>query len=178
MARRRKRRARRGGTKKHRLTLIGRRISPRSRIARRMRGAMVNPRILGMALPKISGDVVNQLIGMTAGYVAVKAIPQIIFPASWRVGIMDTVSKVATVFGVTMVSGMVLRNRAMQNAILVGGLFSVAIDLLSTVSPIPLKSSSVGYIMPPSNKLVASNLGVYQVPENQYVQAEEDERIM
>lgn len=94
------------GVKRHRLLLLGRRISPRSRIARRMRGMRINPAILPPIMPLIT-----EVVGVTAGFIGVKLIPKYIIPTTWQVGIMGTAVKLGSAIALSAVAGMVLRKQ-------------------------------------------------------------------
>jgi hypothetical protein len=150
MAKRGRKRSRRtSGGKGHRLSLTsGYRVSKHTRIARKHRGMKMNPAILGMKLPAIM-PLMNDVLGITAGYVAVKLVPKYLFPAigiTEPTGIMGTVTKVAVVIGVSVIAGVVLKKPAIQRALVLGGLVAIAVDLLGQTGV--LADGMGGYILP------------------------------
>jgi hypothetical protein len=138
----------------HRVTLHGQHVSKTSRIAKHHRGFLLNPAIL----PSIGMPMVQDVLGITAGFAAVKLIPKYLFPAigiSQPTGIMKTVSNVAIVVGVSVIAGIALKKPAIQRALVLGGLVAIAVDLLGTTGVL---SDGIGYHIIPPEKLG------YQIP--------------
>ena len=144
------RRRRKNAPKKHRVTLVGRRVSKHSRIARKHRGFLLNPALsLGGLMP--SGAMIQDVLGITAGYVAVKLIPKYLFPAigvTEPTGVMGTVTKVGIVVGVGLIAGFA-KKPALKRALVLGGLVAIAIDLLGQTGV--LADGMGGYILPPES---------------------------
>jgi hypothetical protein len=183
---RRVRRARLGG-RRSRLTVRksprGVRISPRARLVKRSRGMLLNPlselalvneprrRIrryrrnpLGFGNPALLGietrDVLPDTLGAIGGFIGVKVIPDFIFPATWRVGLMRYGSKGLTTVGLTLLANKFL-GRRFGRMVLIGGLVAlgseIAGELLVKIG-LPLSSAmSLGAYMPEET----SNMNAY-----------------
>ena len=143
-------RRKRASGRKHRLTLRGRRISPISRLAPRMAGTVVNPfaglnprrrkrrsirryrRNPALALPLVGRIMipdVMEIAGGVGGFIAVKSIPQMVFPATWQVGIMRPVSQGLTAIGTSLIANRFL-GKKVGKMVLYGGLIAMASELV------------------------------------------------
>lgn len=146
------RRKRKSGT--HRLTVRGRkgslRVSRKSRLAPSFarRGALINPlsgfalnrrkrrtyrRNAPLTLPLIgridTRTVIPEVLGLSGGFIAVKSLPQMIFPINWQVGIMGYASKGITAIVLSMVAKRVVGSRVAKY-VLYGGLTAIATELI------------------------------------------------
>lgn len=119
---------------KHRLTLFGNRISKKSKIAHRMRGKIVNPiSIIKGALP--SKGLIMEAVGVSVGLIAVQVLPKYIVPVEWRTGTKGIVTKVGTTLALGMIVGKVLKKKQLANAVVLGGIASVMLDVANIVLP-------------------------------------------
>ena len=165
--------AKRGRKRSHKKASVGRkhRLSVhsvkggyrtrRSRLAPHSSKYLLNP-----IIPSVKGlmGMLPEIVGLTAGYVAVKVIPQYVFPVSWQTGYMKYVSKGITIIGVGAVAGIVLKKPAIQKALVIGGLLSIAVDLIGQVLPM----SDMGvYSLAPSSVTprMMSGMGSMIVPD-------------
>jgi hypothetical protein len=147
--RRRHKRVRRVGGRKHKLSVSGRRgrltVSRRSRLAPGSRGSILNP-----LLPRMGAGVVTQVVATAVGFTVVRMLPKYVLPVDWQTGWKGYAGKVGSVIVATAVTGVVFKRRPdIKRAVLVGGLLSIGLDLLSTVLP-GVMAGSVGIIVPES----------------------------
>jgi len=128
----------------HRLSMVGRRVSRRSRLARHSRGMLLNP-VAALRLPAMK-PVVMELAGVAVGFIAVKAVQKYVIPAAWSFSTVGQIgAKVGSIAAVYVVSGMVLKGKPeLRKAILVGGIFSVAIELLNQYLPMAANMAGIG----------------------------------
>lgn len=158
----------------HRLSVYGGkgriRVSRKSRLARRSRGFMLNPFAGALRMPALK-PVFGEVIGVAAGFVAVKAVQKYVIPPAWSATTIGQVgTKLGAVAMVYVASGVVLKSKpSVRQAILVGGVFSVALDLLNQYLPMQMNSvglGSLGYQIPSAPRPVAGlgSLG-YQIPQ-------------
>ena len=148
----------------HRLTVFGHkgrvRVSRRSRLAPRSMGALLNP-----VMPRNIRPLVMDLAGVAVGFIAVRVIPKYILPLEWREGTKGIVAKVGVVLGMSAITGMVLKKPEVQKAVVIGGLLSIGIDLLSKFMP-QITAEGLGLIVP--SETIATDMiipqSAYSIP--------------
>jgi hypothetical protein len=141
---------RKSGLKARRLSVFGRpgavslssfsRLAPHSRgmhlnpaRSRRVRHYRSNPALaLPAGLGRIEIPAMNELAGGVAGFIAVKAIPSMLFPVTWRSGYMKYVSAGITVVALTVIANKIL-GRSVGKAVLMGGLIAIGSEIAGTL---------------------------------------------
>lgn len=149
-------------------------ISPFSRLASRSAGTHLNPfagfsglsankkrrsirrrRNPALSLPlvgRIAIPDMTEVFAGSAGFIAVKSLPTMVFPANWQTGIMGYASKGITLIGVSMLSSKFL-GRKVGNAVAMGGAIAIASELLGQLlvkagMPVSLYEPTVGLYEP------------------------------
>lgn len=166
-----KKMAKRRGGRSHRISVTGSRgslrVARRSRLAPGFasRGTMINPfagfamnrrrvrrykRNPTLSLPLVGSTFIPEpveILGGAGGFMAVKAIPTMFFPANWQVGVMKIASQGITAVGVSMLASRFL-GKKIGRAVMYGGVLAIATEL---VGQLMLKAGlPVGYYMAPS----------------------------
>ncbi len=111
------------------------------------------PMLGSMELPQIP-----ELLGGVAGFVAVKSLPTMLFPANWQVGVMRIASQGITTLGVSLLANRFLGRRIGRMA-LYGGLIAMGSELagqLMVKVGVPvglyLQPQDLGYYMQPNER--------------------------
>lgn len=161
--------------KTHRLSAFGRAgaltLSGHSRLAPMSRGMFINPArrrrsikryrsnpalALPAGLGRLEIPAINELAGGIAGFVAVKTVPTMLFPITWRTGYMKYVSEGITVVALTVIANKVM-GRAVGKAVLMGGLIAIGSELAGSLL------AKVG--VPMNLYLTPEDMGYYYSPE-------------
>lgn len=96
----------------------------RRHLRRNPAGSIAVPVLGNFELPRIP-----ELAGGIAGFVAVKSLPSMIFPATWQKGYMRIASQGITVVGATLLANRML-GRNVGRMVLYGGLIAIGSELV------------------------------------------------